>query len=563
MRIRQGKKREKGASLFIAIAALVWVVIPMLGLFIDLSILYSAKARLQAAVDGAALAAARALNLGQSTAAQATAAQQNAVDWFYANFPPGNWNTNNTVMNTGTVTVVDSPNQANLRQVTVTATTTVPAWFMQWLGFSGTTLTLTGQASRRDVVAMLVLDRSGSMCSVNGANPNPPCGANDGTPCASMISAAKNFTGAFAEGRDQIGMLTFADGYYLDSKPTTDFQSVLGYSNASGSSNGDIDKITCAGGTGTPAAMSMAYNQLYMVAEPGAMNLIMLETDGLPNTLVYNFYSTPGTTATLALANGSGCKDNNGKTVAGGGWKTAASVPSWLPSSINMNNGSNPGFMANVPALAVGAFYTADPSQGPPYYNILMFNPMDTSDSSGNNDSIYISGTANGCQFNNGSTTTYSDFQWLPSQDVFGNQVAPSNEYQALALTNVNGVMVNKLTGDIATDWPNSTHPAALNATDNSAYNIRSNATLPAYVFTIGLGGNHGNPPDPILLQRMANDPNGDQFNNPPVYPACSTEPTCVNYPNQPQGQFIYSPTSAQLGQAFLAISSQILRLSH
>src|SRR5580698_4795785 len=139
MPVRQIKGREKGASLFIAIAALVWVVIPMMGLFIDLGILYSAKARLQAAVDGAALAAARALNLGQTTAEQATAAQQNAVHWFYANFPPGNWNTNTTVMNTGTVTVVNSPSNANLRQVTVTATTNVPAWFMRNVGFTSTT----------------------------------------------------------------------------------------------------------------------------------------------------------------------------------------------------------------------------------------------------------------------------------------------------------------------------------------------------------------------------------------------------------------------------------------
>jgi hypothetical protein len=370
-----------------------------------------------------------------------------------------------------------------------------------------------------------------------------------------MITAAKNFTGAFAAGRDKIGMLTFADGYYLDSAPTTNFQTVLGYSNATSSAAGAIDNVTCAGGTGTAAAMSMAYNQLYQTAEPGAMNLIMLETDGLPNTLIYNFYATPGTKSTLALNTTSGCKDVNGKTYSSG-WNTAASVPSWLP-SISMNTGGT-GFMSDVPAGATGAFYTADPSQGPPYYNILMFNPVQTSDSSGNSDSIYINGTANGCTFNGGSTTDYSDFAWLPSQDVFGNQVAPTNEYQSLTLTSGHNV----LTGTIATDWPN-THAAALNATDNSAYNARANATLPAYVFTIGLGGNHGNPPDPVLLQRMANDPNGDQFNNPAVYPACSTEATCISYANQPQGMFIYAPTSAQLGQAFLSISSQILRLSH
>ena len=255
---RRHKNGEKGASLFIAIAALVWVVIPMMGLFVDLGILYSVKARLQAAVDGASLAAARALNLGQSTAAQATAAQQNAVDWFYANFPNGNWSTSGTVMNTGTVTVVDSPNNANLRQVTVTATTNVPAWFMKWVGFNFTTLTVQGQASRKDMVAMLVLDRSGSMCSINGGSPSQPCGANDGTPCASMITAAKNFTGAFAEGRDQIGMITFSDGAYLDSRPTTNFQTLLGYSNAAGSGAWAIYNISCNGGMGTAQAVSQA-----------------------------------------------------------------------------------------------------------------------------------------------------------------------------------------------------------------------------------------------------------------------------------------------------------------
>ena len=562
MQIRKRRNREKGASLFVAIAGLVWVVIPMMGLFVDLGILYSAKARLQAAVDGAALAAARALNLGQTTAEQATSAKQNAVNWFYANFPPGNWSTTGTLMDTSDahVSVVDSPNQANLRQVTVTASTNVPAWFMRYVGFTSTALTVTGQASRRDVVAMLVLDRSGSMCSINGGVPNPPCGANDGTPCASMITAAKNFTGAFAAGRDQIGMLTFADGYYLDSKPTTNFQTLLGYSNASSSGAGAIDNITCAGGTGTAAAVSMAYNELYKLSEPGAMNILMLETDGLPNTLVYNFWD--GSSAAIqAGAHGSNCTDANNKTVAQGGWKTQASMRGWIPGGISMNTNGT-GFMSDISNGSIGGFYAADPSQvvqngGVPYH-IVLFDPRQTSDSSGNSDSVAIS-NANNCAFNGSTTTDYSDFAWLPSQDVFGNQIAPANEYQSLTLNGSNHLV---LTNNANTDWPN-THAAALNGTDNAAYNARANATLPAYIFTIGLGGNHGNPPDPVLLQRMANDPNADQFNNPAVYPACSTEPTCISYASQPQGQFIYAPTSAQLGQAFLAISSQILRLSH
>ncbi len=555
MQIRKHRNREKGAALFVAIAALVWVVIPMLGLVVDLGILYSAKARLQAAVDGASLAAARALNLGQTTAAQATSAQQNAVNWFYANFPNGNWATFNTVMTTANVTVVNSPSNANLRQVTVTARTSVPTWFMKYLGFSATNLTVSGQASRRDIVAMLVLDRSGSMCSVNGATANPPCNkASTSTPCSAMIIDAKNFTGAFAEGRDQIGLLTFSDGYYLESKPTINFQTVLGYSNSSGSSNGTIDNIDCNGGTGTAAAVSMAYNQLYQIAEPGAMNIIMLETDGLPNTLIYNFYTA--TPAPGALNTTSNCQDTNNLTYKNGGWKTVATARQWI-SGISMNTGGA-GYMSNVPAGAIGSFYSADPAQvaANGAYMIVLFDPRQTADS-GNNNSIAIS-NAPGCTFNGSTTTTYSDFNWLPGQDVFGNQVAPANEYQPLALTSG----YNNLTGTASTDWPNA-HAAALNAADNSAYNARTNVTLPVYVFAIGLGGNDGNPPDPILLQRMANDPNEDQFNNPPTFSACSAEPTCINYSNQPQGTFIYSPTSAQLGQAFLAISSQILRLSH
>src|SRR6202166_4393167 len=109
MRHRKHTNREKGTSLFLGTIALVFIV-PLIGLFIDVGILYSAKARLQAAVDGASLAAARSLNLGQTTAAQTTTAKQNAVNWFYANFPTGNWATVNTNMTLASVTVQDDPN---------------------------------------------------------------------------------------------------------------------------------------------------------------------------------------------------------------------------------------------------------------------------------------------------------------------------------------------------------------------------------------------------------------------------------------------------------------------
>src|SRR5579864_2766472 len=142
-------KREKGTSLLLATGSLVFIV-PLIGLFVDVGILYAVKSRLQASVDGAALAAARALNLGASTASQATSAKQNAVNWFYANFPPGNWGTTGTQMTTANVSVFDDPNNSMVRNVTVSATTSVPTWFMRFFNVTSTTLSTSGNASRRD-----------------------------------------------------------------------------------------------------------------------------------------------------------------------------------------------------------------------------------------------------------------------------------------------------------------------------------------------------------------------------------------------------------------------------
>lgn len=586
------KRGENGNSLFLGTMSLV-LLIPMLGLTIDASYLYAAKARLQAAVDGSALGAARSLNLGDTLVSQQTNAAQNAVNWFYANFPPGTWATSGTVMSTTgesngssgfgsagqSVHIYPDSSNPQLDHVDVIASTKVPTYFMKWFGVQSTTITAISFATRRAVVAMMVLDRSGSMCMHSGTQSSPCSSAQTTYPCAQMISAAKQFTGQFAEGRDYIGLISFAHNAYVHSVPSTTFQATLGYSNSFGSGTGQLDNLVCNGGTGTAQAVSMGYQLLYQTGLPGALNILLVETDGLPNAMTMNFYDS--TNNVVGLSNTSGCKDLSSptpKTYSGGGFNSAAKIPSWT-SGLSLQASpflTTTGVLANVPAGMVGAVPSSDPSSNNDFW---LMDKYFTTSTSNNFDTYTTNGgdyltTATGCGFNssNGTNIGYagtnpSDIAWWPAADVYGNSgvdgaggASLSAAYKSGITTDAKGHITQS--GSSPANWTNY-HNAVLNATDNAAYTARANTTNPAYVFAIGLGGNSTTgPPDPILMQRMANDPNGDTFNASPYYSACASETGCVTYPSQYQGTFIYSPSVAELSEAFLKISSQILRLN-
>jgi Flp pilus assembly protein TadG len=527
------KRAESGVSLVLGTTALVFIV-PMMGLGIDVGFLYSAKDKLQASVDGAALAAARALTLGASTSAQATSAKQNAVNWFYANFPPHAWATVNTQMDTSDthVHVYDDATNTSLRHVDVTASADVPTWFMRWFGYNNITITAIGNASRRDVVAMIVIDRSGSMNSNNG--------------CSNMIAAAKVFTGQFAAGRDQIGMVEFGDTAWVDSSPATNFRSVLGYTANGVSGSGLIDSINCNDNTGTAQAISLAYNELYKVGLPGAFNFLMFFTDGIPNSVTVNLKSV--------MSNSSGCWDSSGKSHSSGG-NLAANPPSWTP-GWTMPSGY---YNANIPAGPIGVIASDDPS-GSGSYGVRRYKGNGQGSQSNHGT---ISGTfAPGCAFPNDEKTYVNDFRHLPTTDVWGNAMV-NNSYNPLT-TDATGIVLNG-TADTGTPLTGNNltfHYAARNAADSAANQARTNPTIAATVFGIGLGGTSAAPPGYDFMQRITNDPNGDLYNSPPLYSACNTEPLCTTSTSQPQGVFIFSSDPTKLQQAFLSMASQILRLA-
>ena len=74
------------------------------------------------------------------------------------------------------VNIYPDATNAQLDHVDMTASTNVPTWSMKWFGLRTTTITAVSNATRRAAVVMMVLDRSGSMCSVNGVRDRRPCG---------------------------------------------------------------------------------------------------------------------------------------------------------------------------------------------------------------------------------------------------------------------------------------------------------------------------------------------------------------------------------------------------
>src|ERR1700754_4588718 len=84
---RTNKNSEKGIVTFITASALVFLIFPFVGLAIDTGVAYMVKAKLQTAVDGAAIAAGRSLSRGVDLTAQKAEAEDTANRFFHANFP--------------------------------------------------------------------------------------------------------------------------------------------------------------------------------------------------------------------------------------------------------------------------------------------------------------------------------------------------------------------------------------------------------------------------------------------------------------------------------------------
>jgi Flp pilus assembly protein TadG len=541
---RSNKKSERGVVTFLTAAGLIFLVIPSVGLAIDAGVAYTIKAKLQTAVDGAAIAAGRSLARGIDVGTQQAAAIDTAKRFFHANFP-NNWMGAGTVADP-TVTFPTAPLKTVI--INITGTVQIPTYFMRIMNWNTMSVSAVGQVTRRDVNVMLVVDRSGSLL--------------DSGSCGAVRSASKSFVDSFVTGRDKLGMVTFGTDYRVD------FPLNLNFGTASPTLSSQLNSLVCYGYTNAAAAFWTGYQQLVAENDTGVLNVILFFTDGMPNTVTFGM---------------NGATDNRVpmKSLA-----TPLSNSSW---GYDIKNASpcaaTPGFTGVL--TFISGLYKKDATGYPASQSVdaQKIGPLE--------------GNAGGCifdsQFNNSQTiykdhtSTFAiagpgfpaiyDIAYLPEQDIYGNltgagysggsQFASVNRYPNTAGWPVayrgkiraddmlfgqgGGACQNppgwgaSIPSGCVLGYSDTITNAGVNALDNAARRARADATsrnLGLMVYVIGLGNAPGGVNN-SLLERIANDPDSN------------LQPNSYN-----AGIYVYSPDATQLNQAFNQIASEVLRLS-
>lgn len=432
------KPRQCGATLLLFTFLTALLLIPLIGLAIDGSVVFWAKAKLSAAVDASALAAARSLSVGETMSEQASSAQSIGLQYLNANFPSG-WMGVHTAFTTANIDPEELDDKT--RTVTVKASIQVPLDFMRFFGYSNVTVADTGEASRRDLNLILVLDRSNSM--------------NTGGACALMVTAAEDFLTNFAEGRDTVGLVTLQTGANVDFTASQTFKTGI---------TSQLNQLVCNGDTSTAQALYLAYEQLHTINEPGALNVIVLFSDGLPNSVASTWKSNPS---------------NN---------QTGGLTQRYCQSS------SVTGLVASVTTNAYGVYSETT----------VPINRYNSSYSSG--------------------SRCVSDLTFIPPLDGFGNSTSSNATGYTDTVTDTYSCSGRGCPSYCSNNCSDVTANGVTGASVNAAYNaatrirkdlIDSSKQLKTVIYTIGLGGtNHLDSTGAILLGAVANDPSSKYYDS-------------------------------------------------
>lgn len=494
MKGNRGKRELFGSrrafvTVYMALTSLV--ILPIVGLAIDFSVLYNVKGRLQQACDAGAIGAGGLVQRTTDvTDATTNASLRDAVQRFFnANFTPVPWRATQISYDSS----VTQDNTTKVRTIYVTASYRVPMLFMRVLGINNSTVAAQAIAKLRFVNLMLVVDRSGSVARTgSGTQTNPQI----------IQSALNEFVGdpttsVFKDGRDVIGMITYGANYNLDYSPSTNFQT---------SSPGISDAIGAIpfgnNSTNTGEGLYQGWYQLTQLSQTGALNVIVLITDGRPSSFTGQF----------AVDAASPCTDRTDK-------------------------------------LGVMGSFVANPFPPPSNrgkFGIVKYTPATTTESTSQ---VTNNG---GCAFRSDWTQVNADIRTIPIN------IGPQDHKTGTNIPNVTSFTANSGYYSTSSD---ATDAVAVRYTSfNYAYNvaraIRQDTTTSPVIYCIGLNFDtsaypNEEPLDADFLATLANDPNYRS----------TGKPSGVYQAGQTPGKY-YDVSYSGLAAALQDIAGQILRLS-
>jgi Flp pilus assembly protein TadG len=520
--------RRSGAALVMFSLMLCTVILPMVGLAIDGSICYLIKAKLSSAVDGAAIAAAASLNAGNSFDSQKAAATLAAQQFLTANFPSAYWSSTTPVFEVEqagvtpglmTPAVYTDPGNPQRRMVDMQVAVDVPLVFLRVIGWNTATVRVFAEAARRDVRLVLTLDKSGSM---SGS-------------IALVKAAAQYFVSLFAEGRDQLGLVVYGTTAIVAfpprnfSAPTGGTGPAANFKTASPNMDTTIGYIASYGGTGMAEALWYSYLELQKNPLPGALNAIVLFTDGMPTaTTLYTNQGATAATGLNVMKTTSTCTNRTSlpsdaitKKIIGGFTMTGVDPTVYYSGSSAMGAVQRMQYFqrgASNPDIQAWLSTSSEP--------YLPTTPAGT--------------YAAGCSALGSGGSPSGDLINLPTQDAYGNTTNLASVSYARYYASGSGTSVDSNKRMYLASW---------SAVDSAAINIRNDATLKPVIYTIGLDGNCSTLPcvDQNLMKRLSNDRTGATYD--------------ATHASQ-AGKYYYVQQVSQLAPAFYSVASEILRLA-
>jgi len=302
------------------------VLLALVGLVVDGGLAYLVKARLNAAVDAAALAGARAVPAGKNQTEQTASAKEAAADFFAANIPE------NYLLSRPKLLSTEVSFDTGRVTVDVRAEAPMPVSLMQLMGFTALNPVAYAQTIRKDLDMALVVDTSGSLSGSASA----------------VRASAKSFLNKFNVTQDRVGLIHFASGAVVDNPVDAERR---GFDR--NAMLGNIDGFQFDGNTASVEGMWHARNELNKVPllARSSLRVIVFFSDGAPTAfgsfLKFNTSSdcTRAGTITASASAASGLYDlgTANKTIGGGCnvarngkiWNSVKQLPDWYDAHDN------------------------------------------------------------------------------------------------------------------------------------------------------------------------------------------------------------------------------------